>query len=876
MIKHESKINDFEISKTFLEKAMERYFGFSSFRNGQFEIIVSILKKQDSLAVLPTGGGKSLCYQLPALLMQGTALVISPLIALMKDQVDSLRQSGLSADFINSALNQSEINERIRRASAGEYKLLYIAPERLESRIFLEMLASLPLSFLAVDEAHCISEWGHDFRPAYMSIPSALDGFQNLPVAAFTATATPEVRLDIVKSLKMRSAKIFVRGFDRPNLSYITENCSEKIVRIAELSSRTKSGSVIVYCGSRKKVETINTALTTAGVENVRYHAGMEDGARKMAQDLFIQGKCKIIIATNAFGMGIDKPDVRFVIHTDFTQTLEAYYQEAGRAGRDGLPAECRLLYQPTDRKLQEFFINNSYPEFSDVAAVFNLLRSEMNSARYVDLSEVQIANMLGISSSYAKTIIELLSRSGVVSKNGAAGESTIRFLASRDRIAEYFDNTTGERKQTLEALLRSCGSEAFQIDAELSVAKLLYKFNISEEAFQSAIRALEFAGIIKFKQMSSNGGLCILSEITNPLNLPIDFDVIEQRRNRAFRKLDQVVRYAETPLCKRNFILEYFQEDGDREDCGRCSSCNFTHKPPVALKSQSATLLQLVLEALNEIDGRFGKVLLIDYLTGGDNDKIGNYGLDKGKCHASAKKHKPAAIRQEIEYAISAGLIAVSPGTYPTLSLTIEGAKKIRTPAAKLKIEPKNQIDERLFAKLEMLREEIADTECVVPRAVLSDNALRKLARATPQTQSALAGISGISTMFLSKFGKLFIQTIDEHLAEEREIAEERKVKPSDSQLLALLKNGETIENAAKFTRMPVPEAARIIQKQIEAGAKLSADGIISRIDFELLEKYIARNPYAPLREIRSELNLSADYPSLRIAAAIARAKTK
>lgn len=860
------------IDKQLLLSALNKFFGYSSFRKGQVEIIESILSNRDTLAVLPTGGGKSLCYQLPALLMEGTAIIISPLIALMKDQVDALSKNGIFADFINSALTLPEISERLRKAAAGEYKLLYIAPERLASRQFIDMLSDLRISFLAVDEAHCISEWGHDFRPAYMNIPDAIEGFHKLTVAAFTATATPEVRLDIVKSLKMNSAQVFVKGFDRPNLSYFTENCSDKTPRVAELCSRTKNGSAIVYCGSRKKVDMLTTGLTAAGIENVRYHAGMEDAARKRAQDLFIQGKVKVIVATNAFGMGIDKPDVRFVIHCDFTQTLEAYYQEAGRAGRDGLPSECHLLYQPSDRKLQEFFINTTYPEFTDVASLFKLLLGERTSSGYVALSDAQIANFLGISDYYAKSIIDLMERSGILIRNSAAAESILRFTTSRERIAEYFENTTGDRKKVLEALLRSCGSEAFQKDVELQVGKLLFKFDISEEQFQSSVRALQFAGIVHYKPLSGNGGISVLTDITNPENLPIDFPALDLRRRRAFQKLDQVVRYSETRECKRNFILKYFQEEDVNDNCGRCSSCNFVPKAAPKLVSNSKALLLLVLGAVNELDGRFGKVLIIDYLTGRDNPKIENYGLDSGKLYSMAKKHSPAAVRSELEFAIANGLIAVSPDIYPTVSITRSGLELLSFPNEKVDISNKKPINEDLLRILEGLRSDLAVREGIVPRAVLSDTAIRRITREMPRSVKELSSLTGVSNIFAQKFGKLFLQAINEFIAEEDGVVEGNSGKKTDSSVFRLLINGESIENAAKLTRMTTADAAKIVQENIESGEKLDYALLINDSDYERLKIFVSVNPFVTLREIKAVLNLDISYPELRIALALAR----
>ncbi|KJR44965.1 ATP-dependent DNA helicase RecQ [Desulfosporosinus sp. I2] len=347
-----------------MEKALEilkRYFGYTQFRDGQQKVIESLLQGTDTLAIMPTGAGKSLAYQIPSLLFKGTTLVISPLISLMKDQVDALLEYGVPATFINSSLSPNEVRARINRAADGEFKLLYVAPERLESESFRVLLESLNISFLAIDEAHCVSQWGHDFRPSYLQLGPFIKSLPKKPlIGAFTATATEGVQSDIVRLLELEQPNIFVTGFDRPNLTFFTLRGENKRVFVLEYVQKNANQSGIIYAGTRKEVDSLQEFLVKNGLKAGKYHAGMNDEDRQKSQEEFLFDERTVMVATNAFGMGIDKSNVRYVIHYNMPKNMEAYYQEAGRAGRDGDPGECLLLFSSQDVVLQRYLIEQS------------------------------------------------------------------------------------------------------------------------------------------------------------------------------------------------------------------------------------------------------------------------------------------------------------------------------------------------------------------------------------------------------------------------------------------------------------------------------------------------------------------------------------
>ncbi len=352
-------MNEKEVIFLHTLEALKTYFGYDSFKEGQEQIINGVLDRRDVLGIMPTGGGKSLCYQLPAILMPGITIVISPLIALMKDQVDALDEIGIASTFINSSLDDGEFNNRLDDIRAGKYKIIYLAPERLNTFSFINLIKDIDISMVAIDEAHCISQWGHDFRPSYREIPKFIDSLDRRPVvSAYTATATLEVVQEIKDLLKLQNPVESIIGFDRPNLFYAVVKASDKQSYLEEhIRENFPDGSGIIYCATRKAVESLSERLKSNGFNAVAYHGGMTSLKREKHQEDFIYNRVQIIVATNAFGMGIDKPDVRFVIHYNMPQNMEAYYQEAGRAGRDGEISHCIILYSPSDIVKQKLLI---------------------------------------------------------------------------------------------------------------------------------------------------------------------------------------------------------------------------------------------------------------------------------------------------------------------------------------------------------------------------------------------------------------------------------------------------------------------------------------------------------------------------------------
>jgi len=557
-------------------QVLNEKFHFSGFRKWQEEIIDTLLAGRDVVVVMPTGSGKSLCYQLPALLLDGVTLVISPLIALMKDQVDGLVQNQVPATFVNSMLTPSEQGQRLREIQQGRYKLVYIAPERFRNPGFMEGIQSCRVSLFAVDEAHCVSEWGHDFRPDYLRLKGVVEKLSHPPVAALTATATPDVRRDIITQLGLKQPIPFVAGFDRPNLRFqvkTVEGEEDKIDAILGLfKKKTERG--IIYAATRKNVETLTLALRSHGYKAGGYHAGMEMESRKFVQDRFMEGTLPVVVATNAFGMGIDKADLRFVVHYDIPGSLEAYYQEVGRAGRDGEPATCLLLFNYADTFTQEFFIDGNYPPRDMIERVYEVL-CDIGTDE-IEMTQKALAGRLGRTKSNEMAVsscLKILEKASYIER-GSEGEhqAKVTLRVGPEELRRQVEEKSKYQKEIVNYCLDVLeGSKDRTLLVDLDV--MAEHLDLAPEQLRRHLSTLHQTGSIEYRPPFRGRGLKILSRV--PVSkLNVNFREIERRSLFERKKLRKMIDYAYTDQCLRQFILEYFGEHIIRNNCDNCSNC--------------------------------------------------------------------------------------------------------------------------------------------------------------------------------------------------------------------------------------------------------------------------------------------------------------
>ncbi|MCX6900771.1 MAG: ATP-dependent DNA helicase [Verrucomicrobia bacterium] len=706
---------------TELHRLLHRHFGFHEFLEGQEPVIEAIVGGQDALVIMPTGGGKSLCYQLPAMFLDGITVVVSPLIALMKDQVDSMVEKNIPATFINSSLSQSEMDDRIARMKHGEYRLLYVAPERFKSERFVQALAPLSIALFAIDEAHCISQWGHDFRPDYLRLKWALKDLGQPQVAALTATATPEVRDDIIEQLALgkfgrQPPQVFVSGFARHNLTLAvthTANKAEKLERILDAIRTLKTG--IVYCATRKNVEKVYEHLVEKRASAIYYHGGMSEDQRTKAQDKFMGGKCPVAVATNAFGMGVDRADLRFVLHYDIPGSVEAYYQEAGRAGRDGEPARCELLFNYADVRTQEFFIEGANPTREIIASLHQaLLRLCKRGPIEMPMSEI---------AEHVKA-----------AKNDMAVGSALYLLERANFIAR--DYRQGSRTYTTRLIEPVKSLDGLAIDFE----RLDAKHERDQAKLRRMIDYVDHHGcrhgyILDYFGETDAPQHC--SACDNCGGAPVS-------HRRAARQRTKVeVKSADQPL--------------------------------QVSANEKKVLLQKALSCVARMDGRFGLGRITLVLVGSRSKEVFDSQLDELSTYGLLKEFGYDFTLELLRRLGAAGCIEVSGDEYPKASLTELGhevmrakklldielppfekpkpaARKAATAAAAAEAEA--PYDVVTFEALRQWRRDVAAKMGIPAFHVYHDTTLKELSRQKPHSEVALLEVRGIGSAKARQFG--------------------------------------------------------------------------------------------------------------------------
>lgn len=759
-----SVIAEFRMSSAHydLESALPR-FGLQSFRPGQREVISSIVDGDDCLCVMPTGGGKSLCYQLPSVFRQGLTIVVSPLIALMKDQVDSLGERGIPAALINSTLSSGEQNERLQDVAAGKYQLVYVAPERLRNPRFLDAIRATPIQLLAIDEAHCISQWGHDFRPDYAKLGKFREWLGGVQTVALTATATPRVREDIVKVLGLKRPKQFMSGFARPNLHFGVVQRPTDREKDEELGTflRTQTGSGIIYAATRKRCEAIVEWVSQKlKIQIGAYHAGLLPDQRRAIQERFMKNQLRVIVATNAFGMGIDKPDLRFVIHYNIPGSLEAYYQEAGRAGRDGADSQCVLLYSYQDRYIQEFFIENNYPSREVIQQTYEFLQKREEDPIELTMEEIRDALGLQISPEAIGSALQVLSRTEVIDRlESGAGLACLRIESNLPTLVELLPKEAKVRRKVLRVVERIIGDRRGE-SVYLHPRTLLQACDMEREALNRTLRELckldEFDYVPPFRGRAVH----FLRRDVPFADLGIDFENLRRRKEAEYDRLNQVVHYAQSPLCRQSTILNYFG-DSSAEKCGQCDRCcgqpgwpKFVVKvhPPVrepnaeraatngpevgagegaaekaqttpVAKAQQVAFLMQIIDAVERIHGRLGKILIAQYLSGSQNAKIQKLRLHRLSSFGMLEGSKQADVIELLELLLANGLLLQQEvnRNRPTVAVAPQLADSKQRMALVSAVQIPQPLLAKFIAKILKSGEQVATSKAPAPTQVAS-----------------------------------------------------------------------------------------------------------------------------------------------------------
>ena len=803
-----------------LERVLREPFGLERFRPGQREVIENVVQGRDVLCVMPTGGGKSLCYQLPAVLLPGITLVVSPLIALMKDQVDALLQRGVRATLINSTLDPAEQRARINDVEAGRYDLVYVAPERFRSGRFVEMMARVKPALLAVDEAHCISEWGHDFRPDYARIGLARKKLGSPPCIALTATATDLVRRDIADQLDLRDPAIFVTGFDRPNLTYAVIEARREVDKLATLQRVLEAtpGSAIVYASSRARCESVAEHVhRELRRETVAYHAGMTREERTEAQERFMSSEADVVVATNAFGMGVDKSNIRAVVHYNIPGTLEAYYQEAGRAGRDGLPARCVLLYAPGDRFLQERFIENEYPPPEVIYQVYDILRKIHADPIELTQNEIRAEAGIDLGEAAVGASLKLLEGAGVIERflpreNMAIVRINVIPEGDDPGAAPSLAGCLGPQAHVqrivllgLEGLVNRRYSEPVYFHPDEFAATL----GLDRPALARALKAITSELPIDYVPPFRGNATRVLDRDRKPRDLGIDFKTLNERKAREYDKLDRMIKYAQSARCRRSYLLGYFGDDAaGAVHCGRCDNCGADPGTAAGGPSQVAIDTpagrEVILKALSGVaraKGRFGKNVVAQMLKGSTSEKMERWRLNELSTFGILSHFTQAELTRLIDALAGAGFVECPEVDRfrPIVNLTDNGwavlkprsdrpialdlppelAAKVRNgglervatrpapvaaPALAGEVETESLspvANDPLFQTLRELRTGWAREAGTPAYFVFTNQTLDALVRTRPTTPHALAAVKGLGQARIERYGAALLEAI-------------------------------------------------------------------------------------------------------------------
>lgn len=843
-------------------EALNKYYGFTSFREGQEEIINAILAHENVLAILPTGGGKSLCYQIPALLSESFSIVISPLISLMQDQVDALNSETTRAAYINSSLDYRETEKVLNDVLQGSIKLVYVAPEKLENTYFIERLKNLKPEYIFVDEAHCISEWGHNFRHSYTKIKSFCDYLGINKISAFTATATPEVREDIIEQLAFEKPNVFVKGFERDSLSLTVIKTKKKKEKSLELIKKHGTPA-IVYCSTRKNCEDAADYLRANGVNAEYYHAGVSSEMRRIIQDDFLTDRINVIVATNAFGMGIDKKDVRLILHYNIPGTIENYYQEVGRAGRDGKESYAYLLFDNRDVSIQDFLIDVSYPKQAQVEQVYNLicdyakvaLGSKIENGIKLDSKFASLLSRYDINKSIFNSSLNILESSGYVKKESSFNNGhSFSFLMKKDELKQYVKKVANaELKELLILLVKTYGGAAFSESVAIDTGELVRKSGIEHNDLKYMLKELVEYGIINYNEPSRHPSIRLLG--TRVKQLTFDFTAIQKRKEHAKQKLDSMVSLAFQNECRFKTILDYFGEDTTGYKCGKCDNCG---SGGTQSDSSFEYLENIIMQIMHEQTTTIKRTDLIKLLLG----KSRHPGMRANKNFGICTHFKKDELDNVIEGLVTRKQLKEVSGR---LALSDDGINSFviddNPPTNDFPFEYEKPLE--LFNKLRDVRKRAMERFNQNQNMICPDKVLRTIAKEEPVKATQLLSIEGFTQRMYNKVGEEIIETVIEH--KKSEPAEERKELPQNLKTVyELMNKGYKLEDLASLTKIPASLISMQVESIIAYNPETDISKLINKKDVELITSEIEKGTTG-LKELK-QIAPKIDYAKIRI----------